>query len=426
MWVRIAAIAALAIVVAGVSVLFADMVPDWAIELVGAEAVNRVLEAITGSMLAVTIFSLSVMVSVHRAASGQWTPRVHRLLVADNVTMTAISVFIGAWLFALLATILQSVAYFGPGEAVILFAVTMAVVLLIVVFVIRWAVHLETLGSLEQTGARIEAEAARAMAERRRAPCLGCNPLTERTVIPQAATEVRAPRSGYVRHVYEAELDRIGRESGCGVYVLVPVGRFVAEGEAVAQAAAGEEVATEIARNVAIGDVRSFEQDPAFGLQVLSEVAQKALSPGVNDPGTATEMLGRILRVLEGYRDESGGAADPERSRVWMPPMSAADLVEMTLRPIVRDGAASLEVQVMVQRVLSVLSDHPDAAMRAAARGAAGEAAGRALAAMEDEGDRARLRAALPGGAAPAATGRRPSSGTPGSRFVHDIPRPRD
>jgi hypothetical protein len=49
---------------------------------------------------------------------------------------------------------------------------------------------------------------------------------------------------------------------------------------------------------IIVGDVRSFDQDPRFGAVVLTEIASRALSPGMNDPGTAIDVIGRAVRLL--------------------------------------------------------------------------------------------------------------------------------
>ena len=60
----------------------------------------------------------------------------------------------------------------------------------------------------------------------------------------------------------------------------------------------GEQLADALRSAFTIGNERSFDQDPRFGLIVLSEIASRALSPGVNDPGTAISVIGRLVRVL--------------------------------------------------------------------------------------------------------------------------------
>lgn len=53
----------------------------------------------------------------------------------------------------------------------------------------------------------------------------------------------------------------------------------------------------------AIGEERSMQQDVAFGFTMLEDIAGKALSPGVNDPNTAVEVIEQlaepVLALLE-------------------------------------------------------------------------------------------------------------------------------
>ena len=76
----------------------------------------------------------------------------------------------------------------------------------------------------------------------------------------------------------------------------------------------------------AIGDSRSYDQDPRFGLIVLGEIAAKALSPGVNDPGTAIQVIGAGVRLLDVWLEPPGeGAPDAVAcSRILAPPVSEA------------------------------------------------------------------------------------------------------
>ena len=74
-----------------------------------------------------------------------------------------------------------------------------------------------------------------------------------------------------------------------------------------ASAAAIEAVAeAEAADMVALGDERTIEQDPSFAIRILVDVANLALSPAVNDPTTAVQVLdylGETLRLI-GTTDE--------------------------------------------------------------------------------------------------------------------------
>jgi uncharacterized membrane protein len=70
-----------------------------------------------------------------------------------------------------------------------------------------------------------------------------------------------------------------------------------------------DEDAEAIAATFVIGGSRVFDQDPRFGLLVLSEIASLALSPAVNDPGTAIDVTNTLVRLFVMW-NECGKAGD--------------------------------------------------------------------------------------------------------------------
>ena len=133
---------------------------------------------------------------------------------------------------------------------------------------------------------------------------------------------------------------------------------------------------------------RTFEADPRFGLIVLSETASKALSPGVNDPGTAIDVLGTSLRILAGW--STAARAIPARvtcPRLHVPPIAVEDLVCDAFRWIARDGAGQLEVQIRLQKALRSLAAHDPVHFGAAAQAMSHEAFARAKIGLALPGD---------------------------------------
>src|SRR5690606_9376275 len=108
-----------------------------------------------------------------------------------------------------------------------------------------------------------------------------------------------------------------------------------------------------------IGAERDFEQDPRFGLCVLAEIASRALSPAVNDAGTAIDVIGRGVRLLTIWAQESGktdAEENPPCPRVRTPAFSASDMFEDIFAPIARDGADNPQVLVRLQKALGALA----------------------------------------------------------------------
>jgi uncharacterized membrane protein len=107
---------------------------------------------------------------------------------------------------------------------------------------------------------------------------------------------------------------------------------------------------------VALGLERTIEQDPAFALRVMVDVASKALSPAINDPTTAVQVLdylGDSLRVI-GQADRSApswhtGAA---RRGVVVPVRRWEDFLALGVTEIREFGSTSIQV---VRRMRAVL-----------------------------------------------------------------------
>lgn len=110
---------------------------------------------------------------------------------------------------------------------------------------------------------------------------------------------------GYVQYVDMNALQTLAQKHDLRVMVDAMPGSFLAPGRpAVVLSSPGPadgKLRAQICDAFVIGANRSFDEDPRFGLIVLSEIAARALSPAVNDPGTARSLvsfLGKELREI--------------------------------------------------------------------------------------------------------------------------------
>ena len=397
--VRVVIMGLLAVVAVGLSSVIEHWIPEELATTLTGAAADRLLSIIANAMLAVTTFSLSVMVSVYRSTSTQWTPRVHRLIIQDHTTQNTLAVFIGAYVYALIAIIMRELGVFDDKSAFVLFITTVLVLVLIVFYLIRWVLHLQSFGSLIDTSRQVEAETSQMFRDRLANPCLGANPLVD--PIPDSAEVIRAAESGYIQHIYPEALDEIAKNHGVHIYMVRNIGSFVFVneplvqidhvGDAVDDEHNDESLRQGIQRTIILGDVRTFDQDPRFGLIVMGEVASKALSPGVNDPGTAIDVIHRIGRILTDYEDEVGRDRDEVLDSIFVEPIDPADLIQDAFGALARDGVTVVEVQQCLQSTLAGLMRHPDDGLRKAARAAAERHLFRALSKIDFVPDRDQL-----------------------------------
>ena len=358
LWVRASLYGLLAVATAIVAMVLEPFIPEDLAGRIGADAVDHLLDILASSMLAVTTFSLTVMVSAYSAATSSVTPRAIRLLMQDTTTQNVLSTFLGSFIFSLAGIVGLSAGAYGESGRVVLYAVCLAVIVVVVLTMLRWIQHLSHFGRVGDTTARVEQAAWQALCDRVRNPYLGGRPLLSRDDIPGTAKAVRASSVGYVQHLDMQCLDDCTRTHSGQVFVVATPGSFVGLGEVLAYVVAMPDLAREaVDRAFTIGAERSFDQDPRFGLCVLAEIASRALSPAVNDPGTAIDVLGRAVRVLSSCASEAPNEPiQPNYPGVWVPPVTLDDMFDDIFAPIARDGASLFEVVVRVQKSLLALA----------------------------------------------------------------------
>lgn len=398
LWVRVALMGLLAVLAVAISQLVELYIPEDLSRSLNGAAADRLLQLIANAMLAVTIFSITVMVSVYQSSSTQWTPRVHRLIMQDRTTQNTMAVFIGAYVYALMGIILRELDVYNDESAFVLFWMTVLVLAIIVIYLIRWVLHLQGFGQLTNTTRQVEAVTRARFKERLAMPCLGAQPLTD--AVPEDAKTLVAWDSGYIQHIYPEALNALAHEHDVTIYMTRTIGAFVFLNAPLLAVEGGDKIEDweafrcDLHDAIILADLRSYDQDPRFGLTVLGEIGSKALSPGINDPGTAIDVITRIGRVLSDYKDETKQTTQERLQNLYVAPLNPADLIRDGFGTLSRDGVAVVEVQQRLQETLSSLMRHPDSELCAAAQDFATEALTRALGEIEFPPDRDRISAA--------------------------------
>ncbi|MCB1474924.1 MAG: DUF2254 domain-containing protein [Rhodobiaceae bacterium] len=404
LWVRATLIGAMGVLAAILAAVVERYIPWDMPTKIGAEAVDSLLSILASSMLTVTTFSLSVMVTAYGSVTGNVTPRATRLLIEDRPTQNVLSTFVGSFLFGIVGLIVLKTGAYGDRGRVVLYIVTIAVIVLVVVSLLRWIDHLTRLGRVGETTDRVEEATREAIEARLREPFLGAAPLRDpKRDIPASYVPVRAEIIGYVQNIDVPALSRMCEERKTEIFVNAVPGTFVYPHTPlawVARAGKADETdayCAEVCDTFAIGDQRSFDQDPRFGLAVLSEVALRAMSPAVNDSGTAIDVIGRMTRLLSLWAEGDGDDEErkPRYPSVRVPSLATSDLFEDAFMLVARDGAGLIEVQLRLQKSLLALSRLGGEDFRAAARRQSQLAMERASKALALEGDRKRLREIL-------------------------------
>lgn len=373
---------------------FADgMMIDGDVPDVSQDSVIALLKIIAASMLAIATFAVASMVSAYASTGQVATARAFPLIVADDVSQNALSTYMGAFIFSIVALSAAMNGYYGRAGRFTLFVLMMAVLVIVVLTFVRWVDRIARLGRIGAIVAKVEEAAAAALKRRRHRPHMGGVAVSEAAAgIPFHTAQV-----GYLQRIDIALLQREAQRRRVRIVVAALPGTFVHAGRAlgriVREAGSDDSVGDDaFVRAFTVGPQRQFDDDPRFGLLVLGEIACRALSQGINDAGTAIGVLGSLQRLLMETASEPAAQEDGEFDRVAVPVLAADTLFDDAFNAVARDGAGTVEVALRLQRMLGELGRHCPG-MRAAAQRHAALALARSEAALDFAPDLDRVRA---------------------------------
>jgi len=338
---------------------------------ISTETVDTLLSVMASGMLMMATFAVGSMVAAYASAANTASPRSFPLVIADDSSQKALSAFIGAFIFSIVSLVSLTEGMFGKAGVFVLFLMTLAVFGMVIFTFVRWMDRIARLGRLGNTIDKVETATADALIR-----CQKAAPTRGKRFDPALVSgrEVFSDGVGYVQRIDVGALQDWAEKAGTRIHVALQPGSFVTPDRAIAciennDSAIDDEDCRVISEAFQIGRERTFDEDPRFGLVVLSQIAGRALSPAVNDPGTAIDIIGILVRLFvrwhrTGQEIEDNGVI---YDRVAVPPLSVEDMFDDAFTAIARDGSGSVEVMIRLQKALKALAAAGDHAMGRAA-----------------------------------------------------------
>lgn len=371
LWVRPLAMCILSIVGVFLAKMAGHAHIDRFVLDITPDSLETLLKIISASMLVIATFAVASMVSAFASASSTATPRSFSLVVSDDVSQNALSTFIGAFIFSIIALIALKNGYYDKVGRFALFTLTLIAFAVVILTFVAWVDRIARLGRLGATIDKVEGAATAAFKKRRSAPTLRGLPLVGHQ---HGGGAVYGESIGYVQRIDVTALQRQAEKSQLRITVAALPGTFAAPNRALAYVMADsgnlmEIESNQIAAASTIGHDRVFDDDPRFSLVVLSEIASRALSPAVNDPGTAIDILGTLIRLFTLWNEplKDSDKQSTVCDRVAVPEISMRDMFDDAFTGIARDGAGTIEVVVRLQKALASLAWIGGATMRESA-----------------------------------------------------------
>lgn len=325
----------------------------------GSDAARAVLGAIAGSLVTLTSLTFSLTVVTLQLASGQFSPRLLRTFTRDRFVHFTLTLFLTTFVYAL--TVLRTVRTDAPGQdefvpqisVTVAFLLAMASVLGLVFFLAHLVKEIRVETMLRRVHSEADETVRRVLPERD-----ADTPLVTLPNVPPQAVPLVAEASGFMTGLDEEAVLAAAVETDAVVMMQATPGDSLVVDTPIAfawSATGGRpapDTTQQLQQRVACAVGARFEhtaaQDITFGLRQLTDVANKALSPGINDPTTANHAIGHTSALLCAMVRRDLGPwvlrDDRERVRVVLCRPDLDRLLELAVAGPRRYGAADPDV----------------------------------------------------------------------------------
>jgi uncharacterized membrane protein len=272
----------------------------------GAESARAVLSTIAGSMVTVagTVYSITIVALT--LASQQFAPRVLGSFMRDRTNQVVLGFFVATFTYCLL--VLRAVRGTAPAEFVPGAAVTGGVVLALISLVmliyfidhISHSIQVSSIisGVARETKQQIEQLYPDVWQAMEAIP-------SQAPALPGDWTPILARQSGYLQYTDYQTLVDLAARADVVLREDRGQGAFVTGGTPLIFGGPATRITPALEARIndafALGSTPTMQQDVAFGLRQIVDIALKAISPAVNDPTTALnciDHLGAILVML--------------------------------------------------------------------------------------------------------------------------------
>jgi uncharacterized membrane protein len=319
-----------------------------------AATVLGIIASATLTFLAV-VFTLTLVAL--QLASSQASPRVIRTFIRSGVTKLAFGVLLATFAYSVAFLVLSGGHGHEPESRGLVIAVILVTISLLVfvgyvastlrLLQVAWVIT--DVANRTRASIRVHYPPGQAY-QLSRAPTLDG---------PAQQIALRARSQGILQAVDHDRLVRLARRHDCLLQLLVRIGEYVPAGADVILAhdivsARGGPASRELQAGVYFGRSRLLYQDPAYGLRQLVDIAIQALSPAINQPTTAIQVIDRLEDImrriganprLSGYYADAAG-----RVRLVEPALTWDDSLDLAFTEITVYGASSPQV---VRRLLA-------------------------------------------------------------------------
>jgi len=348
----------------------------------GAEGASLLLGTVAGSMIAIagTVFSMTLVAL--SLASSQLGPRLLRNFMRDTANQVVLGTFVATFVYCLLVlrTIRRAdeIAFVPHLSVSIGLLLAMVSIGVLIYFIHRVSVWIQTDEVVARVGRELGDGIDRLFPGHLGKPGYEVSKAPSEAELPAAfereARPVGALEDGYLQRIDADALMALAAGENLLLQLERRPGHYLVKGRAIAMVWPGDRVTETLVAKMngafGLGNQRTAAQDVEFSFQQLVEIAVRALSPGINDPFTATACVDRLGSGLcrLAQRDVPSALRFDRhgRLRLMAPGSSFAGIVDMAFNQIRQSARSNPAVAIRMLDAIALIAGQVQRAQDAA------------------------------------------------------------
>lgn len=322
-----------------------------------ASTARSIISTITGGIISLTVFSFSMVMILLNQAASQMSNRILEKLIGNRFQQIVLGFYIGTIVYALflLSTIrdIDSGVYVPAISTYLLISFTVIDIFLFIYFLhyVTQSVKYETIihKIFDDTQKSLEKK------------CV-IRDVPEPFFHEASGTVLHAGKSGIYQGFMEKPLLALCARENLVIRTEWPGGTMIMKNTPVLSVLNKNEVSEELREEITglinIHGGQNIDTHYYYGFRQLMEVAVKALSPGINDPGTAVlslQALGHLLKIRSDHYPQHEIVDEHKMSRILVRERTLEEIFAECIYPIWDYGKHDRLVTMEMHHILLLL-----------------------------------------------------------------------
>lgn len=284
----------------GISSYLQDTLPVLVINDI--ETARIILSSLIGGLISILVFSFSMVMIILNQAASNFSPRLLPGLISNKKHQSILGIHLSGVFYCLITLIsIQPTEnnYQLPGFSVLVAIIFVTVSLASFIYFIH---------SISQSIQVDHILKSVFKSAKKRLELLIDYDEENKTLIDEGQHftdtedwyEYYSEKSGYIQTIRINQLMELIEKAETLIRVLPSKNTFLLKGIPIfkSKIKLDEETATHFLNQFIIDDTESMDENYALAFQLITEIAIKAMSPGINDPGTALTCIDYLTELL--------------------------------------------------------------------------------------------------------------------------------